>query len=57
MQTPLRIVFRHMPPSAAVEARIREHVDRLERFHSRITGCHVVISGGTSRTIDVMVET
>jgi cold shock CspA family protein/ribosome-associated translation inhibitor RaiA len=32
-----------MPPSAAVEARVREHVDRLERFHSRITGCHVVI--------------
>jgi cold shock CspA family protein len=32
-----------MSPSAAVEARVREHVDRLERFHSRITGCHVVI--------------
>ena len=43
MQTPLRIAFRHMPPSPAVEARIREHVDRLERFHNRITGCHVVI--------------
>jgi ribosomal subunit interface protein len=43
MQTPLRIAFRHMPPSAAVEARVREHVDRLERFHSHITGCHVVI--------------
>lgn len=43
MQTPLRIAFRHMPPSAAVEARVREHVDRLEHFHSRITGCHVVI--------------
>ena len=40
MQTPLRIAFRHMPPSPAVEARVREHVDRLERFHSRITGCH-----------------
>lgn len=43
MQTPLRIAFRHMPPSPAVEARVREHVDRLERFHSRITGCHVAI--------------
>ncbi|HEY5759670.1 MAG TPA: HPF/RaiA family ribosome-associated protein [Steroidobacter sp.] len=43
MQTPLRITFRHMEASAAVEARIREHVDRLERFHNRITGCHVII--------------
>lgn len=43
MQTPLRITFRHMEASAAVEARIREHVDRLERFHKRITGCHVII--------------
>ena len=43
MQTPLRITFRHMESSAAVEARVREHVARLERFHDRITGCHVVI--------------
>ena len=43
METPLRITFRHMQPSPAVEARVREHVDRLERFHDRITGCHVVI--------------
>jgi ribosomal subunit interface protein len=32
-----------MDPSAAVEARIREHMDRLERFHNRITGCHVIV--------------
>jgi ribosomal subunit interface protein len=43
MQTPLRITFRHMDSSPAVEARIREHVDRLERFHDRLTGCHVVV--------------
>lgn len=43
MQTPLRITFRHMEPSPAVEARVREHVGRLERFHSHITGCHVVV--------------
>lgn len=43
MQTPLRITFRHMEPSAAVEARIRDHMDRLERFHKRITGCHVIV--------------
>jgi len=43
MQTPLRIAFRHMEPSPAVEARIREHVERLERFYDQITGCHVVV--------------
>lgn len=43
MQSPLQITFRHMEPSPAVEARVREHIDHLERFHGRITGCHVVI--------------
>lgn len=43
MQTPLQITFRHMEPSPAVEARIREHVDHLEHFHKSITGCHVII--------------
>lgn len=43
MQTPLRITFRHMEPSSSVEARIRDHMDRLERFHQRITGCHVIV--------------
>ena len=43
MQTPLQIAFRHMESSPAIEARIREHVDRLERFHHDIVGCRVVI--------------
>lgn len=43
MQTPLRITFRHMKPSAAVEARVHAHLERLERYHSRIIGCDVVI--------------
>lgn len=43
MQTPLRITFRHMEASPAVEARVREHVEWLERFYDRITGCHVVV--------------
>jgi ribosomal subunit interface protein len=32
-----------MEPSPAVEARIREKAARLERFHDRIVGCHVVV--------------
>jgi ribosomal subunit interface protein len=43
MQKPLQLTFRHLQPSAAVEARVREHVARLERFHQRITACQVVI--------------
>jgi ribosome-associated translation inhibitor RaiA len=26
-----------------VEARVREYVERLERFHERITGCQVIV--------------
>jgi cold shock CspA family protein len=43
VQIPLRITFRDMPTSAAVEARVREHVEALELLHPRITGCHVVV--------------
>lgn len=43
MQTPLQITFRHMPPSPVVEARIRELATRLEHFHARVIGCHVVV--------------
>ena len=43
MQIPLRITFRDMPPSAAVEARVRDRAAGLERFHPKITGCHVVV--------------
>ena len=43
MQNPLRITFRHLQSSPAVEARVREHVERLERFHQRITSCQVII--------------
>ena len=43
MQTPLRITFHHLQRSPAVEARVREHVERLERFHQRIIGCQVIV--------------
>jgi ribosomal subunit interface protein len=32
-----------MEPSEAVEERVRQLSDRLERFHDRITRCHVVV--------------
>ena len=43
MQTPLQITFRHMDPSPALEARIRQRAEELERFYDRITSCRVVV--------------
>jgi ribosomal subunit interface protein len=44
MLLPLQITFRHMDPSPALEARVRELSGRLERFYDSITSCRVVIS-------------
>jgi len=44
MQTPPRITFRHMTNSPALEARVLEHVDHLQRVQEHITGCEVVIT-------------
>lgn len=41
---PLQITFRHMDPSAALEARIRELASSLTRFSDRIVSCRVVVS-------------
>lgn len=43
MQIPLQVTFRDMPASAAVEARIREKTDKLNRFYDRIMSCRVVV--------------
>ena len=43
MQLPLQITFRHMEPSPALEARIRELAARLERFSAQIMRCHVIV--------------
>ena len=43
MPLPLQITFRHMDPSPALEARIRQRADELERFFDRITSCRVIV--------------
>lgn len=43
MILPLQITFRHMDPSPALEARIRELASRLERFSQQIVRCHVIL--------------
>lgn len=43
MEIPLQIIFRGIPPSDAVEAKIREKVAKLERFHSHMMSCRVAV--------------
>jgi ribosomal subunit interface protein len=43
MQQPVRITFKEMEPSDAIEKWVKEHADKLEKFYDPIVHCHVVI--------------
>jgi ribosomal subunit interface protein len=43
MEVPTQISFRGVESSAAIEAKVRERVARLERYYDRIIGCRVMI--------------
>ncbi len=43
MRKPLEITFRHMDPSPALEAVVRERAEKLEKFCDQIIGCRVVV--------------
>ncbi|HEX7480328.1 MAG TPA: HPF/RaiA family ribosome-associated protein [Polyangiales bacterium] len=43
MQIPLEVAFKNVERSDAVEARIREKAQKLERFAEQITSCRVVV--------------
>ena len=43
MQVPLQIRFKNLEPSAAVEANVRKHVERLERYFREIISCRVTL--------------
>jgi len=43
MQLPLQVTFRHMEPSPALEARIRELASKLDGISHRITRCQVTV--------------
>jgi len=43
MKLPLQVTFKGMQPSTAIEQRVRQHVEKLERFHPRLMGCRVVV--------------
>ena len=39
----LELSFHNMASSDALKAAVREHVNKLERFHDHIIGCRVVL--------------
>lgn len=43
MQLPLQITFRHMEQSPALETRIRQLAERLDRYSQEVMACRVVI--------------
>ena len=43
MQLPVQITFRNMGHSDAVEARVRERAEKLDRFSDNIMSCRVVV--------------
>ncbi|MBM3519058.1 MAG: HPF/RaiA family ribosome-associated protein [Alphaproteobacteria bacterium] len=49
MKSPLKITFRDIDPSEAIERRIRREVDKLQRGFDRMTDCRVVIEAPHQR--------
>lgn len=43
MTIPIKITFRNLDPSPALETRIREHAEKLEHFDPRIHWCNVAV--------------
>ena len=43
MRSPLKITFRDMPPSKAIEDNIREKATKLESFHDDIMSCRIIV--------------
>jgi ribosomal subunit interface protein len=49
MQVPLDITFQNMEPSEALRAEVEREARRLEKFHDRITSCHVTVDAPRTR--------
>ncbi len=49
MRAPLQITFRNMDASAAMDARVRTLVARLEKFSADVMSCHVIIEAPSGR--------
>jgi ribosomal subunit interface protein len=44
MRSTPQIIWQHLSPSEAIEANIRNHIDKLEKFSDRPIDCRVVIA-------------
>src|SRR6202035_4210621 len=49
MQVPLDITFRNSEPSEAIRGEVENQAKRLEKFHDRITSCHVTVIAPTMK--------
>jgi len=49
MRIPLQVTFRNMPHSAAIDAKVHEKAEKLDRFYDRITSCRVVVEESQRR--------
>lgn len=49
MQVPLDISFQNMEKSEALRAEVERQARRLEKFHDRITSCHVTVTAPQTR--------
>jgi len=49
MQIPVEITLRDIPHSDAVEARIREKIEKLDNFYNRIMSCRVTVESPQHR--------
>jgi cold shock CspA family protein/ribosome-associated translation inhibitor RaiA len=49
METAPQITYRGLDASPAIDAIIREKLERLERFHERITSCRVTVEKTTAK--------
>lgn len=43
MQLPLKVVFRNLEPSPAIEAKVRERAEKLDIYYDQIMSCRVVV--------------
>ena len=49
MQVPLAITFQNSEPSEAIRSEVEKLAKRLEKFHDRITSCHVTVIAPTMK--------
>ena len=49
MDVPLQVSFRNMDRSEAVEARVREKAEKLEKYYGHLTSCRVMVEAPERR--------